>query len=138
MIYIDVTRENEWVLNINNNVRDFGGVDKLIAYRFTHVLSNRKKTVTCPIDQNPSGFDLWGVTNARYVEFYLNPNSQWIFPYDGEYSIEIWDPGDVDSPFQLLYKGIWKVTGNSAVEENPFVEYQSDNEDNTSYIYIEE
>jgi hypothetical protein len=39
--------------------------------------------------------------------------------YDGEYSVTI-----TNDQQAVLYNGIWKVTGNSEIEENPFVEYK--------------
>lgn len=141
MIYIDVTSDNEFVLNINNNVRDFEGLDNLIAMRSTHVLSHTVRTVNgIPTNGPATAPDwIWGTANARYIEFWMSQEAAaYCFPYDGEYEITFYDTGDIETAAHVLYKGIWKITGNSSAEENPFVEYESDNEDNTSYIYIEE
>ena len=137
MIYIDVTTNNEFTLNINNNVRDWLGDSSILTFTFTHILSNRVRTSDAKIDPDPISPDLdefFGSFNGRYTEFYMVSSlSRQLMGYDGEYNIVI-----VNDKSEVLYKGIWKVTGNSEAEENPFVEYQSDNEDNTSYIYIEE
>lgn len=137
MIYIDVTTNNEFTLNINNNVRDWLGDSSILTFTFTHILSNRVRTSDAKIDPDPISPDwdeFFGSFNGRYTEFYMVSSlSRQLMGYDGEYNIVI-----VNDKSEVLYKGIWKVTGNSEAEENPFVEYQSDNEDNTSYIYIEE
>jgi hypothetical protein len=143
MIYIDVRLEaNEFWLNINNNVRDAfpGSFDvKSIIFTFTHILSDRSRNEPAnvwSVDYNIPSLPvaIWGTYNNRYIEFhaedtYLNSS----LPYDGEYKVSIKNENNVN-----LYHGIWKVTGNSETEENPFVQYESDNENNDNYIYIEE
>ena len=138
MIYIDVTQTNEFTLNINNNVRDWLGDSNLLTFIFTHILSGRRVATIAPIDPvppiDPNYKDFFGSFNGRYTEFYMTgPAAASYMIYDGEYDILIRNDNN-----EILYKGIWKVTGNSSAEENPFVEYESDNEDNRSYIYIEE
>ena len=137
MIYINVNENNEWVLNINNNVRNFpsesGCNPCVLQYRFTHILSDQLKVGTCELDTT-GPLDFFATWNDRYLETYITSDYiKSLTPYDGEYDVEIRNDQTV-----ILYKGIWKVTGNSEAEENPFVEYQSDNENNDSYIYIEE
>jgi hypothetical protein len=142
MVYINTNTDNEFVLNINNNVRDFPGGSNpdIISFNFTHVLSNDKRFTTCFVNPDPiTPFvppvgDFYCATNDRYTEFFMiKALAQGMMIYDGEYEVLI-----RNSDLVPLYKGIWQVTGNSVVEENPFIEYQSDNEENNSYIYIEE
>lgn len=134
MIYINVTQTNEFILNINNNVRDWLASGDSVNFSFTHIMSDKTTTATAPIDPTSGVYDFFGSYNGRYTEFYMNStSSQSLMTYDGEYNVIITNDNS-----EVLYKGIWKVTGNSEIEENPFVEYQSDNENNDSYIYIEE
>jgi hypothetical protein len=141
MVYIDVNETNEWVLNINNNVRDPFPQNTpdpaYVVYRFKHILSDKDVGYLMYIDP-PGGHSstdvAFGVTNGRYTEFWWNQTEiPGTLVYDGEYDVTITNENNV-----VLYNGIWKITGNSEVEENPFVEFQSDNEDNNSFIYIEE
>lgn len=140
MVYIDVTTNNEWVLNINNNVKDPFPYDTLppnVTYEFKHILSSYLSSYVMTIDPpaGHSSVDLgFGVTNGRYTEFYWRQSEvSSTLLYDGEYDITIKNEDNV-----VLYNGIWNVKGNSELEENPFVEYQSNNEDNETFIYIEE
>ena len=136
MIYINVTEDNEFTLNVNNNVRDpfpNGEVDMV----FKHILSDRSETYTGikidPPAGDPSTTTFFGSHNGRYTEFWVKDTIiASLCAYDGEYQVVMTNDEVV------LYRGIWKITGNSEVEENPFIEYQSDNENNDSYIYIEE
>ena len=141
MIYIDVNENSEWVLNINNNVRDPFPQNTpdpaYVVYQFKHILSDRQVNYLMYIDP-PGGHSsvdtAFGVTNGRYTEFYwVQSEIPDTLLYDGEYDVTIKNEDNV-----VLYNGIWKVTGHSDTEENPFVEYQSDNENNDNYIYIEE
>jgi hypothetical protein len=139
MVYIDVTTTNEFILNINNNLRDWYGssgspIGASILFTFTHVLSDKTTQTNCIIDPVSGVYEFVGATNGRYTEFYMSSSeAQSYMSYDGEYSVTI-----TNDQQAILYKSIWKVTGNSEIEENPFVEYQSDNENNDSFIYIEE
>jgi hypothetical protein len=151
MIYIDVTKSNEFALNINNNQRgwpnNYAGSPPVqqdtgnVQFRFTHILSNHftfySPVICYPLTYQdpipPSSARFYGRYNDRYVDFewqqaYIGDK----LIYDGEYLVEVNEAGTT------LYEGIWKVTGNSSVESDPFVEYQSDNEGNDNYIYIEE
>lgn len=140
MIYIDVTTDNEWVLNINNNVKNpfpASNPPANVTYTFTHILSAHLSSYVFTINP-PAGdpsVDLgFGATNARYTEFYwVQSEAASTLVYDGEYDITIKNEDNV-----VLYRGLLSVNGNSALEENPFVEYQSDNESNNSFIYIAE
>lgn len=133
MIYINVTQTNEFVLNINNNVRNWLAGGDSVDFSFTHIMSENLTTQTVPID--PIGvYNFFGSFNGRYTEFYLSSSTaQTLFIYDGEYSVVIRNDDN-----EVLYRGIWNVTGNSSIEEQPFIEYQSDNENNSAFIYIEE
>ena len=143
MVYIDVTLQaNEFWLNLNNNARDPFPSDfnvSTIFFSFTHILSDitqREPANVWSVDYNipnlPSA--IWGTYNDRYIEFYAeNIYLNTKVPYDGEYKVSITNEDGVN-----LYHGLWKVTGNSEIEQNPFIQYESNNEDNNSYIYIEE
>ena len=141
MVYINVAQDNEFTLNINNNVRDPFPGDfevKSISIHFKHILSDRDVIDTAnvwstDVSVEPLPNAIWGTYNDRYIEFLAEQEYLTGLVYDGEYKVSITNEDGVN-----LYHGIWKITGNSEIEENPFVEYQSDNEDNNSYIYIEE
>jgi hypothetical protein len=135
MVYINVTQDNEFVLNINNNSRNPFPEDSVDVLS-THILSDHSVNRTCEINPpsgDPSSDIFFAVTNGRYSEFWMSRDTaSEMFIYDGEYDITITNGNEI------LYKGIWKATGNSEAEENPFIEYTSDNERNDNYIYIEE
>jgi len=141
MVYINVTQTNEFTLNINNNLRDWygssptGPIDAVMVFRFKHILSDKTRISSCIMDQTtPVNPDFFGASNGRYCEFYMSASeAESYMSYDGEYLVTIHNDNQ-----QLLYSGIWKVKGNSETEENPFIEYTSDNETNDNYIYIEE
>ena len=141
MVYINVNENSEWVLNINNNVRDpfpkNSPMPPSVVYEFKHILSDRSVFYLMYIDP-PGGHSsldtAFGVTNGRYTEFYWKQTEiPFTVIYDGEYDVTIKNEDNV-----VLYNGIWKVTGHSEIEQNPFIQYESNNEDNNSYIYIEE
>jgi len=135
MVYINVTQDNEFVLNINNNSRSPFPEDE-VGVLSTHILSDYSVNRTCKINPpsgDPSTNIFFAVTNGRYTEFWMSQTTaSEMFVYDGEYDITISNGNEV------LYNGIWKATGNSETEENPFIQYTSDNERNDNYIYIEE
>lgn len=137
MVYINVNEDSEWTLNINNNVREPFPTPDELTYTFTHILSNRVSTYVMGINP-PAGSPFlttaFGVSNARYTEFWWNQTEiPSTLLYDGEYNVVVRNSSNV-----LLYTAIWKVTGQSEIEENPFIQYESDNEGNDSYVYIEE
>lgn len=135
MVYINVTEANEFTLNINNNVRTPFPDDEVILTA-VHILSDKTVSQTAKIDPpagDPSYTTFYGNYNARYTEFWMSQAlSVATFSYDGEYDVTI------TNGVGVLYNGIWVSTGNSEVEQNPFIQYESDNESNQNYIYIEE
>lgn len=141
MIYIDKSlSHNEFVLNINNNVRNPfpGQFDvKTVRFTFVHSLSQRTSYENANVwseDYNIPGLPvaIWGTYNDRFTEFYAENQYLSQLRYDGQYDVTIKNEDGVE-----IYKGIWMVKGNSELEENPFVEYTSDNDNNISFIYIE-
>lgn len=135
MVYINVNQANEFTLNINNNVRDpFPDGDVILTA--VHILSDKTVSQTAKIDPpagDPSYTTFYGNYNARYTEFWINMLlSRETFSYDGEYDVTI------SNGVQTVYNGIWIATGNSLIEQNPFIQFESDNESNENYIYIEE
>lgn len=123
MLILNKGRQNELVLNINNNSRqDF------VSYTltFTHALSQEVKSYV--IDTSDSA--VYG-ENQRYCEIVLNlqtPGQD--LNYEGQYQLQIFGDGD-----KLVYTGLCRLDGTS--ENNSFVSYVSDNEDNENYIYID-
>lgn len=121
MIIINKDDINQIALNINNNSR--------IAYSgytmvFTHIMSKEEKTVTI----DTSNTSVYG-ENDRYCVIILDTVVE-TFNYEGEYELKIYGDGT-----DLVYIGIAKVEGTT--EDNSFVEYQSDNEANDNYIFID-
>lgn len=130
MIYITTLQSNDLTLNINNNAREPFPVDGKIYISSEHILS---ATVgeTVELTAGTPEFQY----NERYTDILLSQSvSRSLFPnYDGEWKIVIRNYDNF-----VLYRGMVIVSGNNLVESEPFIEYESDNENNESYIYIEE
>lgn len=116
MLYINKTGENTLTLNVNNNSRDSFSTYDL---KFTHILSQDIKTYTIDTSDNTQ----YGV-NDRYCEMVFTAD----FTYEGENKLEILGNGSI-----LVYSGI-VIVGEQTEE---FIQYVSDNENNSNYIYIE-
>jgi hypothetical protein len=121
MILLNKNQLNELVLNINNNSRaTFTGY----TLTFTHVLSQEVKSYNIPkIPQ------LYGANN-RYCEIVLNLQNDDL-NYEGDYLLQIYGDGT-----NLVYTNLARLSGTS--EDLTFVEYESPNENNESFIYIED
>lgn len=121
MVILNKGQENELVLNINNNSRStFTGY----TLTFVHALSQETKSYTIDTS-NPAQYG----SNIRYCEIVLDLANDDL-NYAGQYSLQIFGNGT-----SLVYTIMCDV-----VESNPaneFIQYQSDNEDNSNYIYIE-
>jgi len=124
MIILNKGQQNELVLNINNNSRsNFTGY----TLTFVHALSQESKSYTIN-KSNPAQY----AENDRYCEIVLNlQNAGQDLNYEGQYQLQIFGDGT-----SLVYTILCDV-----VDTNPndtFVSYQSDNEDNSNYIYIQD
>ena len=122
MIYINKGESNELVLNINNNSRtDFSGY----TLTFLHILSQEVKSYT--ILTNGPYFG----ENIRYCEIVLDLTNNDL-NYEGQYQLQIFGNGT-----SLVYTGMVFVNGTTEIG-NTFIEYISDDEDNSNFIYVEE
>ena len=122
MIYINKGESNELVLNINNNSRtDFSGY----TLTFLHILSQEEKSYT--ILTNGPYFG----ENIRYCEIVLDLTNNDL-NYEGQYQLQIFGNGT-----SLVYTGMVFVNGTTEIG-NTFIEYISDDEDNSHFIYVEE
>jgi len=124
MLILNKGQQNELVLNINNNSRtDFSGY----TLTFTHVVSQEEKSYTILTSDNTVFAE-----NIRYCEIILNlQNAGQDLNYLGQYQLQIYGNGT-----NLVYTGMAVLNGTE--ESTPFTEYVSPNENNESYIYIEE
>lgn len=124
MLILNKGQQNELVLNINNNSRtDFSGY----TLTFTHVVSQEEKSYNIDTS-DPSEF----AENDRYCEIILNlQNAGQDLNYLGQYQLRIFGNGS-----NLVYTGMANLNGTE--ESTPFTEYISPNEDNESYIYIQD
>ena len=121
MVILNKGQENELVLNINNNSRQaFTGY----TLTFVHALSQESKSYTI----NKSNPAVYG-ENDRYCEIVLDLTSDDL-NYEGQYQLQIFGNGS-----SLVYTIMCEVIDTNASDE--FIQYQSDNEDNSNYIYIE-
>lgn len=116
MNYITPNVSNTLTLNVNNNSRD-----TFVSYtlEFTHILSQYVKTFVIDTTDNTE----YG-SNDRYCEFVFSND----LLYEGEYQLKIYGNGSI-----LVYTGI--VINGELIET--FIQYESDNENNENYIYIE-
>jgi hypothetical protein len=121
MILLKKNQQNELVLNINNNSRtDFTGY----TLTFTHVLSQEVKSYVIP--KTP---EFYG-ENDRYCELILNLQNDDL-NYEGDYQLQIFG-----NATNLVYTNLARLLGAS--EDVTFVEYESPNETNESFIYIKD
>lgn len=123
MLILNKNQVNELVLNINNNSRiNFSGY----TLTFTHTLSQRVKSYTIDTS-DPNVFG----ENDRYCEINLNlvGTANDLF-YEGQYQLQIFGNGT-----NLVYTALCRLDGGP--EDNDFIAYQSPNENNDAYIYIE-
>ena len=124
MLYIQKGQQNILTLNINNNARP--NFDNYVL-EFTHIMSQEVKTYS--IDTaNPAEY----FQNIRYCTITLNlqlPGQD--LNYEGEYNLNIYGDGT-----DLIFVSIAILEGQ---EEKPFfTTYQSPNEVNENYIYIQD
>ncbi len=123
MIIMNKGQQNELVLNINNNSRtDFSGY----TLTFTHILSQEEKSYVIPTNDP----QLFG-ENIRYCEIILNLQNDDL-NYEGQYQLKIYGDGT-----SLVYTGMVRLNGTTE-QGNDFVTYQSPDEDNSNYIYIQD
>jgi len=124
MLILQKGKQNELVLNINNNSRtDFS------TYRltFTNILSQEVKSYVIDLS-DPLVYG----ENDRYCEIVLNlQNPGQDLNYEGQYQLQIFGNGS-----QLVYTGMVRLEGTT--EDNSFVEYISADEDNSNFIYIQD
>jgi hypothetical protein len=123
MIIMNKGQQNELILNINNNSRtDFSGY----TLTFTHILSQEEKSYVIPTNDP----QLFG-ENIRYCEIILNLQDDDL-NYEGQYQLRIYGNGT-----SLVYTGMVRLNGTTE-QGNDFVTYQSPDEDNSNYIYIQD
>jgi hypothetical protein len=123
MIIMNKGQQNELILNINNNSRtDFSGY----TLTFTHILSQEEKSYVV-LTNDPQVFG----ENDRYCEIILNLQNDDL-NYEGQYQLRIYGNGT-----NLVYTGMVRLNGTTE-KGNDFVTYQSPDEDNSNYIYIQD
>jgi hypothetical protein len=122
MLYINKGQQNTLVLNINNNTRQTFDTYEL---RFTHIMSSIEKSYT--IDTSDP---LQYTSNIRYCSIVLPLNTDDL-NYLGQYQLKIYGDGT-----DLVFTSMAELIGTE--EEPLFTEYQSPNENNENYIYIED
>ena len=116
-------QQNELVLNINNNSRtDFSGY----TLTFLHILSQEEKSYVIPTN-DPQLY----AQNIRYCEIIVNLQDDDL-NYEGQYQLDIFGNGT-----QKVYTGMVRLNGTTE-QGNDFVTYESPNEDNSNYIYIQD
>lgn len=121
MVILNKGQENELVLNINNNSRStFTGY----TLTFVHALSQESKSYVIDTS-NPTQYG----QNIRYCEIILDLTTNDL-PYAGQYSLQIFGDGT-----SLVYTIMCDVVDTNPSDE--FISYQSNNEDNSNYIYIQ-
>lgn len=140
MVYITAGQANEFSLNVNNNYRDWSAVNSNLSVEVTHSLSNNLYELNCgvitPTNPNPDP-SFYAAYNPRYMEFYIDTDkTSYLFPWDGQYYVQI-KCATKGGGEAVVYNGIFMVSGNSIIDDNPFIEYRSDNDINESVIYIE-
>jgi hypothetical protein len=122
MLYINKGVENTLVLNINNNSRETFATYTL---EFTHIMSKQLKSYIVNTN-NPAQY----VQNIRYCQIVLPLNTDDL-NYLGQYQLNIY--GDTNT---LVFISMVELQGTQ--ETNPFISYQSPNEVNENYIYIQD
>lgn len=123
MIIMNKGQQNELVLNINNNSRtDFSGY----TLTFLHILSQEEKSYVIPTN-DPQLY----AQNIRYCEIIVNLQDDDL-NYEGQYQLDIFGNGT-----QKVYTGMVRLNGTTE-QGNDFVTYESPNEDNSNYIYIQD
>ena len=124
MLYLQKGQQNELVMNINNNT-----TTSFSAYTltFTHIMSQEVKSYTVNT-ADPAEY----AQNIRYCEIILNlQDAGQDLNYEGEYQLNVYGNGT-----ELVFTGIAILEGN---EEQPlFTTYESPNEVNENYIYIQD
>lgn len=121
MIILQKGQVNELVLNINNNSRTNFATYTLT---FVHTLSQISKSYVIDTSDNTEYGE-----NQRYCEIVLDLAADDL-NYEGQYELTIYGNGSA-----LVYTGLARLDGTS--ENNSFVEFISDNENNEQYIYID-
>ena len=124
MLILQKGKQNELVLNINNNSRTNFSTYRLT---FTNILSQEVKSYVIDLS-DPLVYG----ENDRYCEIVLNlQNPGQDLNYEGQYQLQIFGNGS-----QLVYTGMVRLEGTT--EDNSFVEYISADEDNSNFIYIQD
>lgn len=121
MLILQKAQSNELVLNINNNSRT---VFSTYTLTFIHILSQETKSYIIDTSDNSEFGE-----NDRYCEIILDLTSDDL-NYEGQYELYIYGNGT-----SLVFTGIAELVGNS--ENNSYIQYVSNNEDNSNYIYID-
>jgi hypothetical protein len=121
MIILQKGQVNELTMNINNNSRtDYTGY----TFTFVHIMSQESKSYLINVS-NPAQF----AENIRYCEVVIDLATDDL-NYEGQYQLKVYGNGTA-----LVFTGIVELNGT---EEEPFfTTYQSPNENNENYIYIE-
>lgn len=111
--------DNTLYLNTNNNNRT-----SFTGYTLTFVHSMSQYTKSYDIDlSDPTQF----TSNERYCTVKVPLGSDDLYYY-GQYSLKIYGNGST-----LLQVSLLKVVG----EDDPFIENESNNDNNENYIYIQ-
>jgi hypothetical protein len=114
---------NELVLNVNNNSRtEFSGY----TLTFKNIISQEVKSYLIDTSNNAQYGE-----NDRYCEMVVDLETDDL-NYEGQYQLQIFGNGT-----QLVYTGMVRLDGTTE-KGNTFTEYISPNEDNETYIYIQE
>jgi hypothetical protein len=122
MVILNKGQQNELTLNINNNSRQtFTGY----TLTFVHALSQEVKSYVI----DTSDISEYG-QNDRFCEIILNLQNDDL-NYEGQYQLQIFGNGT-----SLVYTILCDVVDTN--QSDTFVSYQSNNEDNENYIYIQD
>jgi len=122
MVILNKGQQNELILNINNNSRQIFTSYTLV---FTHALSQEVKSYVIDTSDNSE----YG-QNDRYCEIILDLQNDDL-NYEGQYQLQIFGDGN-----SLVYTILCDVVDTNV--SDTFVSYQSNNEDNENYIYIQD
>ena len=122
MIYLTKAESNELYLNINNNSDSTFTTYQL---NFTHVMSQEQKSYSITIS-DPTEYS----GNTRYCIITLDLSADDL-NYLGQYELTILGNGAGSA----LFTGMVVLEG-STEPGTDFIEYSSDNEDGSNYIYI--
>jgi hypothetical protein len=124
MLYIQKAQQNILTLNINNNARPNFSTYVL---EFTHAMSQEVKTYTIDTADPDQYFQ-----NIRYCTITLNLQDEGQdLNYEGQYNLNIYGDGT-----DLVFTGFAILEG--LVEQPLFTTYQSPDEVNENYIYIQD